>query len=148
MNRQSIKNRFYILSYLYIELRDVISCHISINAILVWFVHDDVIKWKYFPRYSPFWGESTGHPWRGIRPVTRSFDFFYLRLNKWLSSVIRIQTKQFHSWKLMWKCRCFSSWPQCVELSFTLNSFLYMCCCTTPGHLWHVSTEWVHKHWT
>ena len=34
-------------------------------------VHDDVIKWKHFPRY---------------RPVTRSFDvFFDLRLNKRLS---------------------------------------------------------------
>ena len=49
---------------------------------------DDVIKWKYFPRYWPFL--------RGIhrsvvnspsqRPVTRSFDvFFDLRPNKWLS---------------------------------------------------------------
>ena len=49
--------------------------------------HDDVIKWKHFPRYWPFV--------RGIhrspvipsqRPVTRSFDvFFDLRLNKRLS---------------------------------------------------------------
>ena len=42
--------------------------------------HDDVIKWKYFPRYWPFV--------RGIHrsPVTRSFDvFFDLRLNKRLS---------------------------------------------------------------
>ena len=45
----------------------------------VW-VHDDVIKWKHFPRYWPFV--------RGIHrsPVTRSFDvFFDLRLNKRLS---------------------------------------------------------------
>ena len=44
-------------------------------------LHDDVIKWKHFPRYWPFV--------RGIhrrRPVTRSFDvFFDLRLNKQLS---------------------------------------------------------------
>ena len=42
-------------------------------------IHDDVIKWKHFPRDRPFV--------RGIhRPVTRSFDvFFDLRLNKWLS---------------------------------------------------------------
>ena len=41
--------------------------------------HDDVIRWKHFPRYWPFV--------RGIhRPVTRSFDFvFDLRLNKRLS---------------------------------------------------------------
>ena len=46
--------------------------------------HDDVIKWKYFPRYWPFV--------RAQRPVTRSFDvFFDLRLNKRLS-------KQSWSW--------------------------------------------------
>ena len=40
--------------------------------------HDDVIKWKHFPRYWPFV--------RGIRPVTRSFDVFVdLRPNKRLS---------------------------------------------------------------
>ena len=41
--------------------------------------HDDVIKWKHFPRYWPFV--------RGIhRSVLRSFDaFFDLRLNGWLS---------------------------------------------------------------
>ena len=41
--------------------------------------HDDVIKWKHFPRNWPFV--------RGIhRPMTRSFDvFFDLRLNKRLS---------------------------------------------------------------
>ena len=42
--------------------------------------HDDVIKWKHFPRYWPFV--------RGIHrpPVTRSFDVdFDLRVNKWLS---------------------------------------------------------------
>ena len=25
--------------------------------------HDDVIRWKYFPRYWPFCGEFTGHRW-------------------------------------------------------------------------------------
>ena len=46
--------------------------------------HNDVIKWKHFPRYWPFtlWGEST--PLQ--RTVTRSFDvFFDLRQNKRLS---------------------------------------------------------------
>ena len=47
--------------------------------------HDDVIKWKHFPRYWPFV--------RGIhrsaqRPVTRIFDvFFDLHLNKsWVNN--------------------------------------------------------------
>ena len=51
------------------------------------FLHDDVIKWKHFPRYWLFVGNSpvTGEfPAQG--PVTRSLDvFFDLRLNKWLS---------------------------------------------------------------
>ena len=49
--------------------------------------HDDVIKWKPFPRYWPFVGNSpiTGE-FPAQRPVTRSFDvFFDLRQNKWLS---------------------------------------------------------------
>ena len=48
--------------------------------------HDDVIKWKHFPRYWPFvWGIHRS-------PVKRSFDvFFHLRLNKQLN-------KQSWSW--------------------------------------------------
>ena len=46
--------------------------------------HDDVIKWKHFPRYWPFVREI--HRFTSQRPVTRSFDvFFDRRLNKWLS---------------------------------------------------------------
>ena len=39
--------------------------------------HDDVIKWKHFPRYWPFvrGGEFTGPP--SQRPVTRSFGVFF-----------------------------------------------------------------------
>ena len=49
-----------------------------------WASHDDVIKWKHFPRYWPFERESPGHRWFPSQsPVTRSFDvFFDLRLNK------------------------------------------------------------------
>ena len=51
--------------------------------------HDDVIKWKHFPRYWPFvkGRETTGHRWILLtKPVTWSFDvFFDLRLNKRLS---------------------------------------------------------------
>ena len=52
-------------------------------------LHDDVIKWKHFPRYWPFVcsGNSpvTGE-FPAQMPVTRSFDvFFDLRLNKRLS---------------------------------------------------------------
>ena len=49
--------------------------------------HDDVIKWKHFPRYWPFVREFTGPgEFPAQRPVTRSLDvFFDLRLNKRLS---------------------------------------------------------------
>ena len=46
--------------------------------------HDDVIKWKHFPRYWHFAGNSpVPSEFPSQRPVTRSFDvFFGLRLNK------------------------------------------------------------------
>ena len=51
-------------------------------------LHDDVIKWKYFPHYWPFCvGNSPfTNEFPSQRPVPRSFDvFFDLRLNKRLS---------------------------------------------------------------
>ena len=73
-------------------------------------VHDDVIKWKHFPRYWPFV--------RGIhrfpvisphkRPVTRSVDvFFDLRLNKrlrkqsrgwWFETLLRPLWRHCNVW--------------------------------------------------
>ena len=49
--------------------------------------HDDVIKWKHFPRHWPLCGEFTfTGEFPAQRPVTRRFDvFFDLRLNKRLS---------------------------------------------------------------
>ena len=49
--------------------------------------HDDVIKWKHFPRNCHLCGEFTGPRWI---PRTKASDaelwcFFDLRLNKWLS---------------------------------------------------------------
>ena len=64
------------MSYLEIEfiLTAVVESLTGLNSLLV--IHDDVIKWKHFPRYWPF----------AQRPVTRSFDvLFDLRLNKRLS---------------------------------------------------------------
>ena len=65
----------------------------SYNLIILQFLkctqmfHDDVIKWKHFPRNWSFCGEFTGPgEFPTQRPVTRSFDvFFDLRLNKRLS---------------------------------------------------------------
>ena len=57
----------------------------NVRILHVFHRHDDVIKWKHFPRpcvgNSPVTGE-----FRSQRPVTRSFDvFFDLGLNKPLS---------------------------------------------------------------
>ena len=68
-------------------------------------LHDDVIKWKHFPRNWPFVpGEFPTQ-----RPVTRSLDvFFDLRLNKRLS-------KQSWGWWFVTLSRLF--WRQCNELT-------------------------------
>ena len=74
------------------EIRKLILCPRYIkHRILSCFPvpHDDVIKWKHFPRYSPTsWpgnSRATGE-FPSERPVTRSFDvFFDLRLNERLS---------------------------------------------------------------
>ena len=49
-----------------------------------WKSHDDVMKWKHFPRYWPFVRGIHRSPVNSLqRPVTRSFDVFIdLRLNK------------------------------------------------------------------
>ena len=60
--------------------------------------HDDVIKWKHFPRYWPFVG---GNPtvvgrFPSQKPVTRSFDFFLWSAwtngwanNRWFETPLR-----------------------------------------------------------
>ena len=69
--------------------------------------HDDVIKWKHFPRYWPLvrgidrWPVNSPHK----RPVTRSFDvFFYLRPNKRLSK---------QSWGWWFQTLSCSLWRHC-----------------------------------
>ena len=66
--------------------------------------HDDVIKWKHFPRYCSF---VTGE-FPSQRPVTQSLDIFFdLRLNKQLSK------QSMHRWfetssKSLWRhCNVF-----------------------------------------
>ena len=84
-------------------------------------IHDDVIKWKRFPRYWPFV--------RGIqpvpgdfptqRPVTRTFNvFFDMRLNKRLS-------KQWWGWWIETPSR--PLWRHCNDkvVSGTQSSFRY-----------------------
>ena len=88
-----------------------LSCYIDIvlNRVALYLsynIHDDVIKWKHFPRYWPFVREFTGlGEFPSQRPVTRSFDVsFDLRLNTRLC-------KQSWGWwfetpsRLLWRHR-------------------------------------------
>ena len=67
------------------DIRDFACCLNFCHNTTVWIfrIHDDVIKWKHFPRYWPFVREFTGHRWIPRRKqVTQNFDvFFDLRLN-------------------------------------------------------------------
>ena len=68
--------------------------------------HDDVIKWKHFPRYWPFLRNSpVPGEFPAQRPVTRNFDvFFDLRLNKRLSKQSWGWWFETPSW-LLWRHR-------------------------------------------
>ena len=68
--------------------------------------HDDVMKWKHFPRYGPLIGEYTGPgEFPAQRPVTRSFEvFFDLRLNKRLGK---------QSWGWWFEMPSFPLWRHC-----------------------------------
>ena len=68
------------------------------------FWHDEVMKWKYFPRYWPLCGEFAGPLWiPAHRPVTQSFNAFLdLCLNKRLSKQSRgwwFETPSHSSWR-------------------------------------------------
>ena len=90
-------------------------------------IHDDVIKWKHFPRYWSFV--------RGIHrsPVTRCFDIFFdLRLNKRLS-------KQWWCW--WFETPSWSLWRHCNDVSkcksiLGYEDFLQMSNCFWHTKLW------------
>ena len=70
-------------------------------------IHDDVIKWKHFPRYWPLCGEFTGHRWI---PHTKASDaelwcfFFICALNKLFSK---------QSWGWWFETTSCSLWRHC-----------------------------------
>ena len=99
--------------------------------------HDDVIKWKHFPRYWPFVLTSE---FPSQRPVTRSFDvFFDLRLSKRLSKQSRRRWFEMPSHSL-WS-HCSEIWhgvgcwnPPSIEMKHTrLNIIKLMMAWVTSG---------------
>ena len=93
--------------------------------------HDDVIKWKHFPRYWPFVRGihrslvNSPHKW----PVTWSFDvFFDLRLNKRLS-------KQSWGWWFETLSRPF--WSHCND-----GRLCQSVIGTLRSHRWNLRMDW------
>ena len=97
-------------------LKDVASqasyyqCHVIQTQNCVFaspITHDDVIKWKHYPRYWPSVRRNSPvtDEFPTQRPVTRSFDvFFDLCLNKWLNKPLR--RRWFETpWCSLW-CPC------------------------------------------
>ena len=98
--------------------------------------HDDVIKWKHFPRYWP----SVRGIHRSPRPVTRSPNvFFDLRLNKRLRK---------QSWGWWFEALCRPLGRHCnVFITFSKPLIEFVCslthwvlvthmCVSEPGHCW------------
>ena len=92
----------------------------SLN-LLTWIYHDDVIKWKHFPRNWLFCAGNTqvtgGFP--AQRPVTRSFGVFYdLHLNKRLSK---------QSWGRWFETPSRPLWRHCNAIfpSWSFQNMLY-----------------------
>ena len=81
--------------------------HMSVRILFCWWhAHDDVIKWKRFPRYWPIVrGLHRSGEFPAQWPVTRSFDvYFHLRLNKRLSRQL---------WGWWFERPPWSLWRQC-----------------------------------
>ena len=79
--------------------------------------HDDVIKWKHFPRYWPFVRGIHRSPVNSPhRPVKRSFDVFVdLRSNKRLSK---------QSWGWWFKTPSCSLWRHCNVAKLVLRNIV------------------------
>ena len=69
------------------------------------FHHDDIIKWKHFPRYSPFMRAVTGgFPLTKASDAGRWYVFFDVRLNPRLSKQSRSRCRWFVTpWRSLWR---------------------------------------------
>ena len=91
----------------FINGQQLIGLHVSSSISSTW-IHDDVIKWKQFPRYWPF--VRGIHRFPAQRPVARSSDvFFDLRLNKRLSK---------QSWGWWFETLSCPLWRHCNVIKF------------------------------
>ena len=84
-------------------------------------MHDDVIKWRHFPRNWPFVRGIYRSRWIPTqRPVTQSFDvFFDLRLNKQLSK---------QPWGWWFETPSWSLWRHCNDAHTTSRYWVVFFC--------------------
>ena len=99
-----------------------------------WLAHDDVIKWRYFPRNWPF-VQGMHRSFPSQRPVTRIFDvFFDLCLNKRLS-------KQSWGWwfqtpsRSLWRHRNGVLIPRGRQIP-SITQSIFGCC-------WSLDVAWI-----
>ena len=108
-----------------------IATRIHINHGIIWHkFHDNVIKWKHFPRYWPFVRGNT--PVNGEfptqRPATRSFDVsFDLRLNKCLNK---------QSWGWWFETPSWSLWRHRNVATSVKVTHEPKGCCNMGHHPW------------
>ena len=131
-----ILNSLYVLpwkyNYCFRLLKYLLKCLFKSSMVshMSMTFHDDVIKWKHFPRYWPFVREFTGPgEFPAQRPVTRSFDvFFDPRLNKRLSKQWWGWWFETPSWSLWRQCNVsvFHLHMQCFSYSF-INGAALLC---------------------
>ena len=63
------------------------DCNISRHTAKQSLLHDDVMKWKHFPRYWPLWRESTGHRWiQGQWRRALTFSLVCVWTNGWANN--------------------------------------------------------------
>ena len=107
---------------------------INMTSVIRWnmWIHDDVIKWKHFPRYWPFVRGIHRSRWipRTQRTLTRRFDIsFDLRPNKRLSK---------QPWGWWFEMSSWSLWRQCdvkiLHWSGSTSALVMACSLKAPRY--------------
>ena len=120
--------------------------------------HDDVIKWKLFPRYWPLCGQFTGHRWIYITKASDAglWYVFDLCQNKHLTKQSwgwRFETPSRSLWRhcnalwvMNWKSvsiTCINSqWPHMMTNIWVTLAQLMACCLGAPNHFMNHSSSW------
>ena len=99
-------------------------------------IHYGLIKWRHFPHYWPFWGESTGHRWIPLTKTSDAelwcFNFICAWTNGWGNNLDAGDLKRYHT-----HYECKVSQQPCTNLLVVVSSLsvgiqiwkrLFSCC--------------------